>query len=692
MLREKRFEIMKKISILLLALLFLLTGAVMAQDEFDTGEETDVPTHLTVGNTTPMHGKFFTELWEDVTTDGDVRSLIHGYNLIIWDGENGMYTHDPSVVNAIGIMDNEEGDRSYLIALQDDLFYSDGTLITAWDYAFSFLLSIAPEINELGGQAANMDYIFGCEEYVNGEVSYLAGVQVLGDDQIMITLDHDYLPFFYEQGLISCIPYPIHVIAPGVKVKDDGYGVYLANEDPGVKEPVFNAELLKKTILDPETGYQSHPSVVSGPYMLTSWDGVTAEFEINPYYKGNAEGKLPLINTLTYTLAHNDTMADEFAAGELDLLNKVTRAETVQKLLPMIAQGYQMANYPRTGIAFISFNGKNPAFQSKTVRQAMTWCMDRDEIIGAYTGYYGLRVDSYYGLGQWMYSIINGSAAAPVDPPENENDYNAQLAYERELEEWEKLNFDDLTIYELNLNVANLLLDNDGWVMNEIGLREKEIDGERVTLSFKLLYPEGNNINEVLEELWVPNLRECGIELKMEAVPMSELIERYMDPDSRDADLFYIARNFEGIFDPSAYFRLGAENGQLTYSWFSTGIGNKELYDATVDMRRTEPGDVLSYVQKWVKFMDLFNDMVPEIPVYSNVYFDFYPPELQDYNIGQHENWGQAIVGAYLGDKIEENFVLDEDEEFEEFEDFDGFEFFDDEEGGGEFFFIDDEF
>ena len=35
---------------------------------------------------------------------------------------------------------------------------------------------------------------------------------------------------------------------------------------------------------------------------------------------------------------------------------------------------------------------------------------------------------------------------------------------------------------------------------------------------------------------------------------------------------------------------------------------------------------------------------------------------------------------------------LDEDEEFEEFEDFDGFEFFDDEEGGGEFFFIDDEF
>ena len=115
---------MKKISILMFALLFLLTSAVMAEDEPAIDVADEAPSHLTVGNTTPMHGKFFTDLWEDVTTDGDVRDLVHGYNLIMWNGESGVYTHDPSVVNAIGIMDNEEGDRSYLIALQDDLFYS----------------------------------------------------------------------------------------------------------------------------------------------------------------------------------------------------------------------------------------------------------------------------------------------------------------------------------------------------------------------------------------------------------------------------------------------------------------------------------------------------------------------------------------------------------------------------------------
>ena len=697
---------MKKIMILLIAFFLMLAASVKAQDEMEESElpmltasetaqdgleETELPTHLTVGNTTPMHGKFFTELWEDVTSDGDVRSLLHGYNLIIWDGENGRYVHDPSVVNAIGVMENIDGDRCYLIALQDDLFYSDGTQITAWDYAFSYLFSISPLINELGGHAADKSYLYGYDAYMSGEVSYLAGVQVLADDQMMITLHHDFLPFFYEEGLISCIPYPIHVIAPGVVVKDDGYGVYLANKDSSVKEPVFTAELLRKTVLDPETGYLSHPSVVSGPYKMTAWDGVTAEFEINPYYRGNHEDKLPLINAITYTLAENETMADMLGTGEFDLLNKVTRSSTVQEALPLIAEGFQMANYPRTGIAFISFGGHNPALQSKAVRQAMAWCMDRDEVIGAYTGYYGLRVDSYYGLGQWMYSIINGSVAAPVDPPENENDIAAQRAYERELEEWDSLNLDELKVYSLNLDTARLLLELDGWTMNAAGIQEKEIDGQTVTLSFHLIYPEGNNINEVFEELWVPYLREVGIELTMEAVPMTELIQRYLIDDDWGSDLIYIARNFEGIYDPSAYFILDGEGNNMSYSWFTTKIGDEKLYESTVDMRRTEPGDVLDYVKKWIKFMELFNDQLPMLPIYSNVYFDFFIPDLQEYNISQNETWGQAIVGAYLGDKIEENFVLDEDEEFEEFEDFGDFEFFDDD-GGDDFFFIDDDF
>ena len=670
-------------------MIFLTAGVVSAQDDDmiildeegteETGNFVVLQDHLTVGSPTPMDGKFFTEMWEDVTSDGDVRSLIHAYNLVMWDGERGAFTHDPSVVNAIQIMDNDEGDRAFLIALHDNLYFSNGTKITAWDYAFSYLLSIAPEIDEIGGHAAKKEYIYGYSAYMDGSVNYLAGVQVLADDQLMITIDHKFLPFFYETGLISCIPYPISVIAPGVEVADDGYGIYLANIDRSIREPLFTADLLRQTILDPETGYQSHPSVVTGPYMIDSWDGRTAHFVINPWYKGNSEGKLPLIPEVTYTLAENDTMIGMLEAGEIDLLNKVTKANTVSDALRLIPQGYKMANYPRTGLSFISFNGQNPALQSKAVRQAMAWCMDRDDVIGQYTGYYGLRVDSYYGLGQWMYGIVNGTVSVPVDPPEDENDLAAQAAYEKELAEWEKLSLDALTVYELNTSRANDLLDRDGWVLNSGGVREKEIDGKVVRLSFTMMYPEGNNINEAFENLWVPNLNSVGIRLEMQAVPMPELINRISHPGGWNADLVFVARNFEGIYDPSGYFMTDEDEN---HSWFTTQIVDEELWQDAVDMRQTEPGSVLEYVNEWILFVERFNDTLPMIPMYSNVYFDFFTPLLQDYFISQNQSWGQAIIGSVLGEEVvsEEVETFEEGDEFEEFETF--------ENDGGEFFFF----
>ena len=131
----------------------------------------------------------------------------------------------------------------------------------------------------------------------------LTGVRVTDDYTIAITLDHEYLPFFYEMGLLSCYPYPISVIAPGSLVRDDGNGVHL---DRG-----FTPAMLENTINDPATGYRTHPSVVSGPYTLVSFDGTTAEFERNPYFHGTAYGEMPLIEKLTYTLAENGTMMDK---------------------------------------------------------------------------------------------------------------------------------------------------------------------------------------------------------------------------------------------------------------------------------------------------------------------------------------------------------------------------------------------
>ena len=67
-------------------------------------------------------------------------------------------------------------------------------------------------------------------------------------------------------------------------------------------------------------------------------------------------------------------------------------------------------------------------------------------------------------------------------------------------------------------------------------------------------------------------------------------------------------------------------------------------------MRSTEPGDLAGYLENWLKFQQRFEEVLPMLPLYSNVYYDFYPKALQDYDIAAYPTWAQAIVPAYLED------------------------------------------
>ena len=62
-------------------------------------EEIEFPDELKVGHPTITKGDFFTEMFGNDTADIDVRAMIHGYNLINWDQNQGEYVFDPSVVD-----------------------------------------------------------------------------------------------------------------------------------------------------------------------------------------------------------------------------------------------------------------------------------------------------------------------------------------------------------------------------------------------------------------------------------------------------------------------------------------------------------------------------------------------------------------------------------------------------------------
>ena len=588
---------------------------------------------LTVGSTMPMYGGFSFSNWGNAGSDIDVRRLIHGYNLVEWDTETGGFRFDPSVVSgAVVEEDQGNGDHIYNIIIRNDLYYSDGTQITALDYAFSWLLRMSPVIKELGGVPAEMNYIVGYDDYISGRANALAGIRVVGRNQLMIRISGAYLPNFYEVGLLDCYPYPESVIAPGCQVMDSEDGIYLST--------ALNAAQLGQTLLDEATGYLSHPSVTTGAYKLVSYDKAAGEasFELNEYYKGNSAGVKPTtIKKIVFRTADQATMVSELGEAKYGLLNKVMQQEAVQEGLNLgiETERYENTAYPRSGLSFIAFNTEHTVVSEAAVRQAIAMCLDKEGLTADYTGAFGLKADGFYGLGQWMYQIVNGTIA-PTMPEDATEQEIAKLE-----EEWASLTLDDVEPYAYDVQAAAALLEANGWKLNADGIREKN----GVQLELKLLYPATTPIGESLQSRFAEPLKEAGIALTVEE--HADILPMYYGQEDREYDMVFLASNFDVMFDPSPLFEPNGENN-------TTGIKDTQLYNLAADMKKTEPGDLLTYCKKWILFLKQFAEVEPMIPVYSNVYYDFYPDVLQGYEIMSNLTWSEAIVPAFLSDPPEE--------------------------------------
>ena len=674
---------MKRLISLLLAAALLL-GCTAATGE-TAGELADVPvpeagkdySELVVANPTPMDGKFFTGCWGNATTDIDVRSIVHSYYLTVWGPDTGLFSKNNTVVSGLLMMDDEEGNRTYTFALYDDLYFSDGSRITAWDYAFSVLFQGSPLIAELGGVPLDLSYLEGYEEYRSGESKTLAGVRVISDEIIRFTVKHEYLPYFFELYRLGFLPYPIQEIAPGCKVFDDGDGVYIGNATPGVDEEIFSKELLEATVMDPAFGYLSYPTVGCGPYILTGWDGKDATFRINPYFKGDEDGNLPTIPYIRFTLGDNEDMVEKLGEDELQLLNKVTLKESIDRGLELAGnEDYSSTGYPRIGLTFFVFTPDRPALQEANVRRAIAYCLDKEPMVYDYTGEYGLPMDGLMGIGQWMFGLVGAPETryeeivygTLEDPTPQE-----KQELENTIEEWKSLSFDGLTKYSLDVEKAVRLLEENGWMLNENGeaydperddFRCKEIGGELVKLDLSCAYPENNYSGIIsMDQYFISHLQEAGIRLTLVPMTMKELLKSYNDRDAENIDIFYVGDDFNIEFDPQLFFLPGDPEApeEDTLAW-----AHAQMYEYCRLMCETEPRDLFGFMQKWITMQEKLTEYLPLIPVYSNVYFDFYTDELQNYEVLKNITWGDAIVSAAYGPVPENPEPEETDETAEE--------------------------
>lgn len=576
---------------------------------------------LNVGTTTPFSGNFFSGVFGDNISDMDVQYLVHGCSPVYWQPKDGSFMYDSHVVSGSQYNDDAAGNRTFFLNFQNDMKFSDGSAITAWDYAFTWLLLCSGEMAEVSGNTGIMPEILGCEDYRAGKTDVFQGIRVYSDDLMSVTISKDYRPYYYEISVLDISPYPISVLAPGCRVKDDGKGAWI--------EGPFDADLLRKTLTDPETGYLSHPSVCSGPYVITSYDGETVRMTVNPYNKGNQNGQKPRIENLEYSVCKNENMLQELISGKVDLLPRCTRKEVIGRGVELVSQGeLAMDSYPRSGYSFFSFCCERDTVAETEVRKAISMCLDKQAIVEEYVGDYGLPVEGDYGIGQWMYQDLY-----PDNPRDGTEDTEEETADETD-----------------RVGPAIAMLEAAGWLPDEDGIRCKEINGQKVRLDLKVIYPEGNQIGTLIEPCFAVYLKEAGIGLEAEAVAMDELLKRYYRYTERNCDMIYLATNYSIVYDPVDDFDPN-ENDTVSNT---TGLKDRELYDLALEMRRTEPGDTATYNTRWTAFQARWKELMPAIPVYSNTYYDFYARTIQDYEGIAVNGWAEAVVGAYLGDRGEE--------------------------------------
>ena len=603
---------------------------------------------LTIGNPTQMNGQFFTALWGSHTSDIDVRQLTAGYNLIRWDGETSLFRFDHTVVSGAAIGDDLDGNRRYMISLYKDLYFSDGTRITAWDYAFSVLLQASPLIAKLGGIPADLSYLVGYEDYAAGRTNKLQGVRVPDDNRIIFTVKKEALPYFYELSRFGFNPYPISTIAPGCKVYDSEDGASIAGADPDT-DP-FTEELLRQTILTPETGYLVHPVPGSGPYTIQSFDGESAVFEINPWYKGDEDGSKPKIKRLTYTRANNENMIAELGKGTYAMLNKVTLADVIRQGLELCTTSsqYTRTAYPRTGLTYFYFLPGSEIVQSGKLRQALANCLNKKDFVSQYVGTFGQEADGLYGLGQWMYQLAAGLMPYPEKGTKQGNGDGSG---------WESITLDGLTRYPFDLQQAATLLDEDGWNLNEKGeafvpgtdtIRYRQTKDGLEPLKLTIAYTGAAEVEQYLTSCFLDNLRETGIDTQFVATTLSRIEEVFDGSIDEKYDLIYLGNNFSFVFNPSVIFNNGAAQKQEDSAPDSLPAVHSELRGLALEMDRTEPSNMLSYMKKWVGFQERLSETLPILPVYINIYFDFYTRDLQNYWIADHTTWAGAIIAARM--------------------------------------------
>ncbi len=226
---------------------------------------------------------------------------------------------------------------TYTFYLRDNVFFHDGTPVTADDFKYSMERACDPQT---GSQTARtyLGDIVGAEEMLAGEADEISGIRVIDDRILEITIDAPRVYF------LAKLTYPVAFVVNRENVESGGEWWRNPNGTGPFKLKVWEEDGL--LILERNDLYYLEPANVEY-IVFRLWGGVPIRM---------------------------------YETGEIDVA-AVGLGDIDRVMDPRNPLHDELEIFPELSLVYIGFNTQEPPFDDPNVRQAFCLAVDKEKII-----------------------------------------------------------------------------------------------------------------------------------------------------------------------------------------------------------------------------------------------------------------------------------------------------------------------
>ena len=642
---------MKKFLALLLAVVMVLTMVACGEKKADG--------QVVIGTSTEASGDWAYSAFvrNPNATDKAVMTLTDDMTTIE-SNQHGDYVINKTVVKSYERIEEENGNVTFKFVINDGLKFNNGEAVTAENFVAWTMFLVSPAGKEMGVVSATYNMLPGGLAYRNGETNVLSAVRLYDEKTFSITIaktgedgETSYLPFYYDLTYAGMQAVNLtYWFGEGWSVKDDGEGVYFVNADG--KE--FTAATVGETVTAGR--FATGNRVTAGPYNLVSFDESSREIvlEVNENYNGNFEGQKPGIKKLVIVKTSDDTVMDMISTGQIQIYSQIADGAQVNAVLDLIEAGTidsSPSQYDRAGYGYFGFSCDLGPAQFAEFRQAVAYLLNRVEFAQTFCQGWGSVVHGPYCTAFTMTSKTD------IDKKVNHYDYNPEKAVEL-------------------LKQAGFVYNADGsdYVDGSGEVRYAKVTEEqakyyesfnKVLADGTILMPatlnwassQGNSVSALLTTMLASSeaTKAAGISIVKTEMDFPSLLSYMYRQETNGAvgdftvptyNMFNLATGYNGgVYDESYNWTTNPEFIEQGYN--VQHLYDKELDKLSMDMvYGVEPGDEATYLSLWEKYIIRWNELLPMVPLYSNVYVSVYPNTIDNY--AEDSFWGfeRAILYA----------------------------------------------